>query len=266
MKIFISADIEGVTGVTDWEETELGKSAWEAAREQMTAEVVAACEGAMKAGADEIWVKDSHDTGRNLIPDRLPQHVRLIRGWSGHPFLTLQELNDTFSAALLIGYHSGAGFGKSPLEHTWSGNVMCIKLNGEYASEFLTDLYTATHVGVPVAFVSGDQGLCDSITRLNPHIGTTAVKEGIGNSTINLHPAQAVERIRAGVQQALTGDLSRCRVSLPEHFKMEIRYRSQARAYQYGFFPGARQTDTFTVQFESNDYFDILRFLMFGVA
>ncbi|HQL39886.1 MAG TPA: M55 family metallopeptidase, partial [Anaerolineaceae bacterium] len=80
MKIFISADIEGVTGVTDWSETELGQSAWEAAREQMTAEVAAACEGAMAAGAQEIWIKDSHDSARNLIADRLPQCAKLIRG------------------------------------------------------------------------------------------------------------------------------------------------------------------------------------------
>ena len=266
MKIFISADIEGVTGVTDWSETELGQSAWEAAREQMTAEVAAACEGAMAAGAQEIWIKDSHDSARNLIADRLPQCAKLIRGWTGHPFQTLAGLDSSFAAVLLIGYHSGAGFGKSPLEHTWSGHVMCIKLNGVYASEFLTDAGTCALVGVPLAFVSGDRGLCDSIRQFNPAIGCLAVKEGVGSATVNIHPQLAVEQIRAGTAAALQSDLARCRIPLPEHFTMEIRYRSHARAYQYGFFPGARQTDTFTVQLETDNYFDVLRLLMFAVA
>jgi len=83
---------------------------------------------------------------------------------------------------------------------------------------------------------------------------------------VNIHPQLAVEQIRAGTAAALQGDLARCRIPLPEHFTMEIRYRSHARAYQYGFFPGARQTDTFTVQLETDNYFDVLRFLMFAVA
>src|SRR5512135_3300506 len=104
MKIFLSADIEGITGVTHWDETELSHEENAAAREQMTAEVAAACEGALEAGATEIWVKDSHDTGRNLIAARLPPEARLIRGWSGHPFQTLTQLDHTFQAVLLVGY------------------------------------------------------------------------------------------------------------------------------------------------------------------
>ncbi len=65
MKVYISADIEGVTGVTTWDEAELHKPDHGIAQEQMTAEVRAACEGALNAGATEIWVKDAHDSGRN---------------------------------------------------------------------------------------------------------------------------------------------------------------------------------------------------------
>ena len=109
MKIYMSADIEGITGVTHWDETELSKAESVVPREQMTAEVVAACEGAIQAGATEIWLQDAHGTGRNIIAARLPQEVRLIRGWSGHPFEMLQELDDTFQGVILIGYHSRAG-------------------------------------------------------------------------------------------------------------------------------------------------------------
>lgn len=262
MKVYLSADIEGITGVTHWNETELSHA--EHAREQMTAEVAAACEGALQAGATEIWVKDSHDSGRNLIAARLPQEVRLIRGWSGHPYQTLTHLDQTFRAVLLVGYHSGAGFGQSPLEHTWSGNLMCVKLNGQYISEFSLDALTGSYAGAPVVFVSGDQGLCVHVAETNPNIHTVAVKEGIGEATINIHPDLAVARIREGVKQALQGDPARCHIPLPEHFSLEMRYRKHMRAYEMGFFPGAKQTGTFTVQYEADDYFELLRFFMFA--
>ena len=269
MKIYISADIEGITGVTHWDETELQHAEYTMAREQMTAEVAAACEGGLQAGATEIWVKDSHDSARNLIASRLPREVRLIRGWSGHPVLTLQGLDNTFATVALIGYHSRAGSGASPLAHNFTGKVTTIKINGVFVSEFLMDAYTSAYVGVPLVFVSGDQGICDEATQLNAHIQTLAVKQGVGNSTVNLHPDLAVARIREGmvqaVAQALKGDAARHQVALPEHFSIEVRYRAAYSAYHDGFYPGAQQTDAMTVRFDTQDYFEVLRFMMFTV-
>jgi len=266
MKIFISADIEGVTGVTHGNETELGHAEYQAAREQMTAEVVAACEGALQAEATEIWIKDSHDTGRNLIAARLPREARLIRGWSGHPMMMLQELDKTFQAVLLVGYHSGAGAGKSPLEHTVDGgSLIAVKINGRPISEFMIDLYNTAYHHIPLVFVSGDQGLCETVKELNPNIETVAVKEGRGDSTINLHPQLAVERIKEGTAKALQGKLEACQVNLPDHFSVEVVYRLQAKAYQFGFFPGAQQVDPRTVLFETSDYFEVLRFFLFAL-
>lgn len=265
MKVFISADIEGVTGVTHWDETELSHAENSIARQQMTAEVAAACEGAMQAGASEVWVKDSHDTARNIIAAQLPQATRLVRGWSGHPFMMLQELDNTFQAAMLVGYHSGAGAGKSPLEHTYSGNVWKMHLNGVDVSEFLMAAYTAAYVHVPLVFISGDQGLCDEAARLIPSIKSVAVKQGVGNSTISIHPNLAIARIRETVVQALEGDLSACLPPLPNHFLLEIHYRPQTKAYEISFYPGARQTGPRSVQLETEDFFDLLRFLLFAL-
>ena len=264
MKVFLSADIEGVTGVTDWTETELGQGEYAAAREQMTAEVAAACEGALYAGASEVWVKDSHDTARNLIAGRLPKETRLIRGWSDHPFMTMQELDDSFQAVALVGYHSGAGAGCSSLEHTYSGNIWKITLNGRSVSEFYMDACTAAYVKVPLVFISGDQGICDEAAALNPHITTVAVKQGIGGSTVNLHPQVAVSRIRDGVAEALSKDLSLCRLALPEHFTLQIQYRRQALAYKWSFFPGVRLVDATTIQLETDNYFDVMRLITFA--
>ena len=264
MKVYISADIEGVTGVSHWDETELSKGDSYTAREQMTAEVVAASEGALQAGATEIWVKDAHDSGRNIIADRLPGEVKLIRAWSGHPFTMLQELDSSFHSLALIGYHSGAASGGSPLAHTMTGNIAWLKINGSFASEFLMCAYTAALIKVPLVFVSGDQELCDTVSQFNNDITAVAVKRGVGNSTINIHPGLAVDCIREGMAKGVN-HAAQCQIPLPEHFSVQVQYRHAHRAYQYGFFPGAKQIDNITVGFEHDDYFEVLRFLLFAL-
>ena len=264
MKVYITADIEGATGATHWDETDKKNPDYGEFQDQMTAEVVAACEGALSAGATEIWVRDAHWTGRNIIPSKLPREARLVRGWSGHPFSMMQGLDETFQAVLVIGYHSRAGSGTSPLAHTMTGNVIYVTINEQYASEFMIAAYTAGLVGVPVAFISGDAGICQEAEALIPGLGTVAVKDGVGNSTVSIHPHLAVERIRGGVEAVLKGDLSRCGVTLPDHFAVELRHRNHADAYRVSFFPGASLKEAHTVQFEADDYFEVLRFFSFA--
>jgi D-amino peptidase len=263
MKIYISADIEGVTGATHWNEATKKEADFEEFQEQMTAEVVAACEGALNAGATEIWVKDAHATARNIIAAELPREAKLVRGWSGHPFSMVQYLDETFQALILIGYHSPAGSGANPLAHTITGSIAHLKVNDRYASEMFLSTYTAALVNVPFVFVSGDEGLCEEAKSLNLNIGTTAVKQGTGDSTISIHPQLAVERIREGVQNALEGDVTRCRVQLPERFSVELRFRGHAKAHHASFFPGVSLKDPHTILFETTDFFEVLRTLSF---
>ncbi|HEX7107799.1 MAG TPA: M55 family metallopeptidase, partial [Aestuariivirga sp.] len=103
MKVYISVDIEGVAGITHWDETNKAHIDYPEFREQMTREAVAAIEGARAAGATEIWVKDAHETGRNLMTSMLPDDVRIIRAWAGHPLCMLQELDETFAAVMMVG-------------------------------------------------------------------------------------------------------------------------------------------------------------------
>jgi len=264
MKIYLSADIEGVCGVTHWDETDSEKHDWQDYREQMTAEVVAACDGAIQAGATELWVKDAHDTARNLYPAKLPQMARLLRGWRGHPLVMLDGMDKTFQAVVFIGFHSGAGSSANPLSHTLTGRFFSVKFNDRYVSEFLMYTYAAAYLKVPVVFVSGDQGLCNEATELNPNITTVAVKEGIGDSTINIHPELAIARIKEGVSKALTGNIESCQIVLPSHFSVETRYIKHTQAYKTSFYPNAQLLDPYTVLFESDDYFDVLRFMLFA--
>ncbi|MCF8067107.1 MAG: M55 family metallopeptidase [Desulfobacterales bacterium] len=263
MKVYISADIEGVTGVTVWDEAKLHKPDHKIAQEQMTAEVRAACEGALNAGATEIWVKDAHDSGRNLIASQLPPEVKLIRGWSGHPYMMLQELDETFDGIVLIGYHSGSGTAANPLSHTLMTGVVDIRVNDHQASEFILNGYTAAMLKVPIVFVSGDKGLCDEVHNFVSGIRTVAVKEGIGESTISIHPDVAVNRIREEVTLALQAKPACRSIDLPPNFTVEIRYKDHYNAYRNAFYPGAKLTAPYVVEFEADNYFEVLRFLLF---
>ncbi|MBN1964785.1 MAG: M55 family metallopeptidase [Anaerolineae bacterium] len=266
MKIFISADLEGVAGATSWSETEKGHAEYPEFREQMTAEVVAACEGALNAGASEIVIKDAHWTGRNLIAARLPREARLIRGWTGDPYSMMAGLDESFQAALMLGYHSRAGSDASPLAHTLTGRVAAMTINDRPAAEFLINAYTAGLCGVPVVFLSGDAGICQDASDFLPCLATVAVMEGLGAATDSIHPTLAVERIRAGVEAALRGDVARCQVTMPAHFVIRVSYREHALARKASFYPGAQQVGPHAVQFEADAYFEILRFIMFGVS
>ena len=264
MKVFLSADIEGVTGITDWTEADLAEAVNVEFRERMTAEVVAACEGALAAGATELVVKDAHWTGRNLFAERLPREARLLRGWSGHPYSMVQGLDRTFDAALFVGWHSAGARGGNPLAHTLSSSrLRGIQVNGEWASEFLLHAYAASLEGVPVVFVSGDEELCADIATFDPAIVTVGVTRGMGAATLARHPAEARDAIRAGVAAALARPLRVRPVKLPPRFDVRVVRKDARDAYRASFYPGARLVDATTVGFETTDWFEVLRLLQF---
>lgn len=266
MKIYLSADIEGIATTTHWDEVSPDKSEMAAFARQMTAEVAAACQGAITAGASQILVKDAHASGRNLDANALPAQARLSRGWSGHPLCMVEGLNESFDALLLVGYHAAGGMGSNPLAHTLSeSTVNHIRINDRLASEFLISAYSAGLVKVPVVFISGDQGVCEQAREFIPAIIPVAVKEGVGDLTVSIQPQLAVERIQQGVQQALEGELAHCLVKLPEHFQVEISYKEHTKAYEKSFYPGASLIDARTLHFESSDFFEVLRLFMFVV-
>jgi D-amino peptidase len=264
MKIYLSADIEGVTGITDWAEANLAEADNAEFRERMTAEVAAACEGAVAAGASEILVKDAHWTGRNLFAERLPRQARLWRGWSGHPYSMVQGLDRTFTAALFIGWHSGGSSGGNPLAHTLrSSTLMGIRVNGEWASEYLLHAWAAALEGVAVALVSGDEALCEDVRRRAPDTATLAVSRGIGAATFSRHPAEAREALREAVRGALSGAPRAAPLRLPEHFDVQVVHKDARSAHRASFYPGATLRDPTTVGFETGQWFEVLRLLQF---
>jgi len=262
MKVYISVDIEGVTGVTDWNETELSHQEQAAFARQMTMETLAACQGAIEAGADEIYVKDAHDSARNLDITQFPEEVKVIRGWTCTPESMMEGIDSSFDAALLIGYHSGAGSAGNPLSHTMSLAASSIKINGCPAAEFDLNAYIAAYYGVPVVFVSGDQALCDHARALIGEIRTVGVKMGIGQATLNLSPKKACQLIRREVKEGLSARKS-CRLLSPQQFKMEICYKDCWNALRASFYPGMKQIDACTVRYTAKDILQIMTAAMF---
>ena len=267
MKIYISADMEGITGVTHWDEVDHNKpSVYTQFQARMTQEVVAACKGAADAGAKEIWVKDAHYSGRNILSEDLPKNVKLIRGWSGHPYSMVQELDDSFDALLMVGYHSMAGKSGNPLAHTMSSSKLdSVFINEQQTSEFFLHGNIAAKHGVPLVFVSGDAGLCEEVKDVSPNTTTHATMVGVGDSTINIQPETSRKAIREKVKVTLSSNLKKCIWTHPDSFSLEVRFIKQQLAYRASHYPGATLLDAKTVTFEASDFDDIMRFMLFTV-
>jgi D-amino peptidase len=249
MKIYISVDIEGVAGIAHWDE----------ARKQ----AVAACEGALAAGATEIWIKDAHGTGRNIRAESLPGETRLIRGWSGHPFAMVQELDESFDAVAFVGWHGPANHDGNPLAHTLTGHFSKVTLNGESCSEYLLHAHIAALSGTPVVFLSGDSGICELASRTNPAIRCVVTNIGRGESVIGIQPEVARREIRSTIESALRDDLSQHVLPGAKSYELRVKYHKPALAYAKAFYPGARLDVGDTVVVKHDDFFEIARALRF---
>jgi D-amino peptidase len=259
MKIFISADIEGVNSITSWSETDAPNAEYQPFKKQMNAEVAAACRGALKAGATKIFVKDAHDSAKNLDINLLPKEVILHRGWEGSPASMMAGLNtDSFDAALFIGYHSAAGCSGNTLSHTMNTRLNYIKINGELASEFTINSLYASYLGIPIAFLSGDEALTKSVQRVNPNIKVVATKAGSHGATISKHPEVTNKEIEEKVERALKELSPANLISLPNKFNIEINFKNHVDAYGSSFFPGCKLKDDYTVTYTTKNYYDAM--------
>lgn len=265
MKMYISADIEGVAGLTSWSETDLSHRDSATYIKQLAKDINVVCEVATEKGYNEIIINDAHDTGRNLSGEMFPSNVKIIRGWSGHPLCMLEGLDDTFDCVVFVGFHSGAGSNDNPISHTMSNRkVREIKINNKIANEFLIFAYAASYIGVPVVLVTGDQGLCDYVNGVNASIKTVSTKEGFGGATISKHPNVVIEEIEQNSHEILDGDKSKCLINLPEEFEVQVTFKKHEDAYKASFYRDTELLeDGYTIEYKSTDYFDVLVMLNF---
>ena len=181
-KIFISVDMEGITGVV--QPAQLGPEGFEyqRAREWMTGEVNAAIAGIRAAGPAEIVVCDSHGNGQSVLIDKLPDDVRIVRGFP-RPMEMMQGIDESFAAAVFIGYHASEWTANAVRGHTISSaRLLGVKLNGAEVSEGMYNAALAGQFGVPVAFVSGDRLAVTQLQQVAPAAEGAIVKEPYGLS------------------------------------------------------------------------------------
>lgn len=263
MKVFISADIEGTTLTNAWNQTHpvTDLATAKMHTQQMTDEVVAACEGAIAAGATEILIKDAHGPAVNIDSTRLPECAQIIRSWNGHPYAMAYGVDKSFDAAMFVGYHSAAGRRGNPLSHTYSTRTTSVRLNGMICTEFLLYSWCCALEGVPSVLLTGDRMLVDDTLAqgLHPGLKTVAVKDGLGGMIRCLHPKEACRRIRTAAEEACRQELSGALCTLPKHFVLELSYKEHRDAVRFSYFPGFVPVDDRTIRLETDDYMDVLR-------
>ena len=261
-KIFISVDMEGITGVV--QPAQLGPEGFEyqRAREWMTAEVNAAIAGIRETGAAEIVVCDSHGNGQSVLIDKLPDDVQIVRGFP-RPLEMMQGIDESFSAAAFVGYHGSEWTTGAVRSHTISSaRLLGVKLNGMEVSEGIYNAAVAGHFGVPVAFISGDRLAVTQLQKVVPGAEGVIVKEPLGyHSAMTVTPARGQAMIRDGVKRAMSklGSLQPYRISTP--VRLEVGFKLTIDAERAAFVPGLSRADAHNVQGSFRDMIEVTKLL-----
>ena len=264
LKIYISADMEGVVGVVTGEQ--LGPTGFEYGRfrEFMTAEVNAAIEGALAGGATDIVVSDSHGNGQNLLIERLPRGVTLVRSWP-RPLMMMQGIDETFAGAIFIGYHASTNNLQGVRAHTISSARLAdVRLNGVSMSEAGVNAAIAGHFNVPVIMISGDDAIGSEAAALLGKIEVAVVKWAYGfHSARTLVPEDAYDLIRGKAQAAVARikEFKPYRVETP--VRLDVRFKNYRPAEVLSYLSIIERTDSHSIRFVGKDIVEVSKFLEF---
>ncbi|MEN3583361.1 M55 family metallopeptidase [Streptomyces sp. ZYX-F-203] len=205
MKILISADMEGATGVTWPADVLPGTTQWERCRTLLTSDVNAAVRGLVDGGAAEVLVNEAHWTMRNLLLERLDERALLLTG--RHKALSMVEgvQYGDVDGVVFLGYHAGAGM-EGVLAHTYLANqITGVWLNDVRASEGLLNAHVAAEYGVPVVLVTGDDAACEDALGYAPAAVKVAVKDHVSRyAAVCRTPRRTAEDIRVAAEEAVT--------------------------------------------------------------
>lgn len=267
LKIYISVDIEGVCGICNWNETELGEQEYNYFRNEMTKETIACCNALIQMGITNITVRDAHDSARNIIPDLLPECVTLIREWTNGPCDMMAGLDESYDGVILIGYHSPARSIGNPLSHTLTTGFKHIKINGKIVSEYILNTYFAqSKYKVPVIMLCGDNNLTNICKEENENIETVSTNVGLHGAIITKHPNVVCKEIAEATKKAILKleEGTNFFVEMPSKFETEIQFKNHILAYKASFFPNAKFLDNDKTIHYSDNILDALIFIMFN--
>ena len=217
-KVYISVDMEGISGISGSDQTSAGQSEYGRSRKLMAEDANAAIRGAFAGGATDVLVNDSHGGQRNLLPEDLDPRARLI----SHSFKRhgmMEGLDDSFQAVIFIGYHAKAQTARGLFAHTGSGVVRDLRVNGQSVGEGGLNALLAAWYGVPVVLVTGDDVAVEEVRGRVPGIQGVVVKRAINVHAVELKPlAQARKEIEAAAREAVAA-------AKPGAPKRESQYR-----------------------------------------
>jgi D-amino peptidase len=252
MKLYISIDAEGCTGINSFAQVTPGSSDYAWARERITQDLLAAVEGARDAGVEQVLVNDAHEDGANVILESLPPYVTLIRGLSGR-YSMMEGLTAEFGAVFMLGYHARRG-SAGVLAHTYfPQQVRSVLFDGTPVGEFAINAAFAGAMGVPVALVSGDNVMANEAGSFLPYVRAAIVKRAVSNGTAEcMTPNAAYECIRATAREALKQQL-KLFVAKPPH-EIEIRFFNAAQAEYASMIGAVERLDSARVRIDVNDY------------
>ena len=202
-KVYISVDMEGISGITGDDQTSAGGAEYGRSRKLMAEDANAAIRGAFDGGATDVVVNDSHGSQRNLLPEDLDPRARLI----SHSFKRhgmVEGLDETFDAVIFIGYHAKADSPRGLFAHTGSGVVKDVQVNGRSAGEGGLNTLMAHWYGVPVVMISGDDVAVEQQKEWTPAVKGVVVKRAINMRAVEAKsPAEARKDIQAGAREGV---------------------------------------------------------------
>jgi D-amino peptidase len=227
MRVYVSTDMEGTAGIVDWAQCVGDGPEAAAGRELLLAEVNAAIDGALAAGATEIVVNDSHSVMRNLSPERLRGQATYISG-SHKPLYMMEGLDSSFDAIFFVSYHGSMGGDPAVLSHTYNPRAVAeVRLNGRVVGESGVNALVAAHYGVPIVLVTGDQTACEETVAVVPRVETAVVKKSITRfAASSLHPEVARDLIKAAAGRALSSLSGATAPDVPVPSALEVTWRT----------------------------------------
>jgi D-amino peptidase len=261
VKVYISVDMEGVAGISDWDQCLADGDDYQLGRDLVLGEVNAAIDGAVEAGATQILVNDSHSFMRNLPPDELGGHASYLSG-RFKPLYMMEGLDASYDVALFLGYHAAM---PTPgiLSHTYNPRAFAnVVLNGTMTGEAGINALVAQHHGVPIAVITGDQYVGPEAAPYCPGIEAIEVKRSISRyAAEHLHPQIAQQHIREGVYRALSDPTAGPPlIHLPA--TLEVQLVSPDMAEQATWLHGIERVTSTTVRVEDDDPLRLYRTFM----
>ncbi len=264
LKIYISADMEGVVGTVTGEQLGPSGFEYERARRWMTEEVNAAIRGARAAGASEIVVSDSHGNGQNLLLDELPEDITVIRSWP-RPLAMMAGIDETFDGAMFIGYHASTDNSQGVRAHTMSSaRLTSVKLNGVPVPETGINAAIAGHFGVPVIMISGDDAIAEEASELLGDLETAVVKRAYGfHAAETLMPGAAYRLIEETAARAVRriDEFEPWDLGGPIDLEVSLKHYRPVEVLDY--LEIVERIDSHTIRYRGADMIAVSNFLTF---